>query len=109
MWKQKEEQTPVKAKGAWSVGKVHLTTHWNAEDMLLEEYVEEGQTVNQEIYLDTLIQLGQAIKAKRHGKLSRMILFIHDNAKPHTPNWFNFFSKTFDGMFLDILLTPQTW
>ncbi len=53
---------PVKAKWKWSVGKVYPTTFWNAEGMLLEEYLEEGQTVNQETYFDSLIRLWQAIK-----------------------------------------------
>ncbi len=43
-------QMPVKTKWEWSTGQVHLTTFWDAEGILLEEYVEgAGQTVNQEI------------------------------------------------------------
>jgi len=83
-WKTTDDPTPVKAKNQRSAGKVLLTTFWDAEGILLEEYMEPKQTVNQETYFDTLMRLRQAIKHKRPGKLSEKVLLIHDNARPHT-------------------------
>ena len=40
-------------------------------------------TINAESYCETLRCLVKAKKNKRHGKLSKSIVHLHDNAKPH--------------------------
>ncbi len=81
VWKSTDKPTPIKAKRERSVGKVLLTMFWNSQCVLLEENAAPKQTVMKDTYFDTLIPLRQAIKNKRMRKLSRKILFIHDNAK----------------------------
>ena len=41
-------------------------------------------TINADAYCATLRRLCKAIQNGRRGKLSRVILLIHDNARPHT-------------------------
>jgi hypothetical protein len=42
-----------------------------------------GATINAQRYCDTLQNIRRAIKNKRPGKLSRGVLMLHDNARPH--------------------------
>ena len=67
-----------------SAGKVLLTVFWDNEGILLEEYMEKGQTINSASYKQTLINLRRAIQNKRRGKLSKTIFLFHDNARPHS-------------------------
>uniref|UniRef100_A0A8C5RKU3 Transposase n=1 Tax=Laticauda laticaudata TaxID=8630 RepID=A0A8C5RKU3_LATLA len=54
--------------------------------VLLIDFLEHGATINSVRYCETLQKLRKAIQNKRRGKLSSKILFLHDNARPHTAN-----------------------
>ena len=41
-------------------------------------------TINADVYCATLRRLLKVIQNHRRGKLSRGIVLIHDNARPHT-------------------------
>ena len=43
-------------------------------------YLQKGQTINGEYYVNLLMQLRKAIKSKRPGKLTKGVLFHQDNA-----------------------------
>ncbi len=77
------EKAPKKFKIHKSVGKVMLTLFWDTEGVLLAEYLPSNWSVNKETYCETLFKLWVAIKQKRLGQLSRRIVLIHDNARPH--------------------------
>jgi hypothetical protein len=47
------------------------------------EWMPVSATINAQRYCDTLQNLWQAIKNKRPGKLSRVVLMLHINARPH--------------------------
>lgn len=83
VWIGPGENAPRKFKTQQSACKVRLTVFWDAEGILLEEYLEKGRTVNAEYYCDILDKLRRAIQNKRRGKLSRGVLLLHDNARPH--------------------------
>lgn len=53
---------------------------------LLIEYAEPGQNINANRYCATLQRLRTAIKNKRRGLLTRGVILLHDNARPHTAN-----------------------
>ncbi len=53
---------------------------------LLIKWLQQGATVNAEVYCNTLMNLKQAIKNKRRGKFTKEIVFLQDNAKPHVAN-----------------------
>jgi len=62
-----------------------LTVFWDSQGPFLETYQERGTTVTNATYRDMLQrELKPAIRSKRRGKLSKEILFLHDNARPHT-------------------------
>ena len=62
-----------------------LTVFWDSKGPILENYQECGTTVTSATYCDLLQrELKPAIRSKRKGKLSKEILLLHDNARPHT-------------------------
>jgi histone-lysine N-methyltransferase SETMAR len=60
-----------------------LTVFFDIHGPLLLEWMPVGATINAQHYCDTLQDLRQAIKNKWPGKLSRGVLMLHDNARPH--------------------------
>ncbi|GFV83346.1 histone-lysine N-methyltransferase SETMAR [Trichonephila clavipes] len=46
----------------------------------------ESQTINAAVYCETLRKLRRAIQNKRRGFLSKGVVFLHDNARPHIAN-----------------------
>ena len=83
-WIEKGGKAPTKFKQVDLAGKVLLTLFWDSRGVLLEEYLPPGWTINAEVYCETLFKLCRAIQNKRSGKLSKGIVFLHDNARPHT-------------------------
>jgi len=62
-----------------------LTIFWDSQGPTLETYQEHGTTVTSATYCDMLQrEMKPAIRSKRRGKLSKEILLLHDNARPHT-------------------------
>ena len=58
---------------------------WDSQGPILKTYQEHGTTVTSAMYCDMLQrELKPAIHSKRRGKLSKEILLLHDNARPHT-------------------------
>jgi histone-lysine N-methyltransferase SETMAR len=54
-------------------------------DLILVHFQEKGQTVTSARYSDILVkELKLAIRSKRRELLSKRVLLLHDNARPHT-------------------------
>jgi len=53
------------------------------EGILLIEYLPKDQTINAEYYLSLLVQLKGILKVKRRGKVTKGVLFLHDNIPAH--------------------------
>ena len=53
------------------------------DGILLMDYLPKGQTINVEYYSSLLVQLKDIFKEKRRGKLTKGVLFLHDNAPAH--------------------------
>ena len=51
---------------------------------VLEDYLEKGRTINSARYNDLLVNNLPAVRTKRRGLLSKKVLLLHDNARPHT-------------------------
>jgi len=47
------------------------------------DYPPKGQTINEEYYSSLLVQLKDILKEKRRGKVTKGVLFLHDNALAH--------------------------
>ena len=56
---------------------------WVQDGILLIDFLPQGQTINTEYYLSLLVQLKDILKAKRHGKVTKGVLFLHINALAH--------------------------
>ena len=83
-WKHSDSPAPKKFKQTASTKKIMCTVFWDRHGVLLVEFLPNGQTVNSDKYCSTLTNLRRAIQNKRRGMLSRGILLLHDNARPHT-------------------------
>jgi len=74
-----------KFKTQASPGKVMLTIIWDVNGPILVHFQEKSQTVTSAQYSDMLVnELKPAIRSKRRGLLSKRVLLLHDNARPHT-------------------------
>ncbi|UYV76915.1 hypothetical protein LAZ67_14002389 [Cordylochernes scorpioides] len=83
VWKKPEESAPKKAKVTISAGKVMAIVIWDCKSVLLVDYLPPNTMVNAARYCEVLTELRAAIKRKRPGLLSRKVLLVHDNARPH--------------------------
>jgi len=66
-----------------SAGKVLASICWDKVGILLIDYLPKGQTINAEYYSSVLVQLKDILKEKRRGKVTKGVLFLHDNAPAH--------------------------
>ena len=82
-WKHPGSAPPKKAKTVPSAGKVMASVFWDADGILLIDYLQKGQTINGTYYASLLTQLREKIKIKRRGKLTKGVLFHQDNAPVH--------------------------
>ena len=83
-WKHPSSPTPRKFKVQQSSKKVMATGFWDAQGVLLVDFLPRGETVNAIRYCQTLDRLREAIRRKRSGRLRQGVLLQHDNATPHT-------------------------
>jgi len=56
---------------------------WDQAGILLIDYLPKGRTINAEYYPSLLVQLKIILKEKRRGKLTTVVLILHDNALSH--------------------------
>ena len=62
-----------------------LTVFWDSKGPILEDYLEKGRRINSARYSDLLANnLKPSVRTKRQGLLSKKVLLLHDNARPHT-------------------------
>jgi histone-lysine N-methyltransferase SETMAR len=83
-WRHPWSPRPRKFKVVKSAGKVMATVFWDCKGILLVDVTEHGTTVNAAAYCETLKKLKDAIRRKRPGLLSKGVLLLHDNARPHS-------------------------
>ncbi|UYV60179.1 CLCN3 [Cordylochernes scorpioides] len=111
-WKGKEEPRTMKSRLCKSKNKVLLVTFFDIKGIVHYEYLEEGQTINKESYLNIMRRVRESIRLKRseinakinseyyqnnilepiflndipsiYGKQSNKVWFHHDNATSHT-------------------------
>ncbi|KAJ4433160.1 hypothetical protein ANN_15417, partial [Periplaneta americana] len=75
---------PRKFKQTLSTQKVMATVFWDCKGVLLLDFMPKGTMINANRYCETLRNLRRAIQNKRRGMLSRGVVLLHDNARPHT-------------------------
>jgi len=78
-WQHSGSPHPKKFRVQKSTGKVLASIFWDEDGILLIDYLPKGQTINVEYYSSLLVQL----KEKRCGRVTKGVLFLHDNAPAH--------------------------
>jgi len=79
-WHHLHSPSQKKTKNVPSAAKVMGTVFWDAEGLILAEFLEPEQTVTAARYVQTLHKLHRALRDKRPG---RNIIILHDNTRPH--------------------------
>ena len=74
---------PKKFRVQKSTGKVLASIFWDQDGILLIDYLPKGQTINADYYSSLLVQLNDIFKEKRRRKVTKGVLFLHDNAPAH--------------------------
>ena len=75
---------PKKFKTQPSASKVMATVFWDAQGIIVLDFLAKKSTITGAYYANLLDQLRTAIREKRRGKLSKGILLQQDNARVHT-------------------------
>lgn len=66
-----------------TAGKVMASVFWDADGILLVDYLEHGKTITADYYIALLDQLDAILREKRKRTQRKKILFLHDNAPSH--------------------------
>ena len=82
-WRHSSSPHPKKFRVQKSAGKVLASIFWDQDGILLLDYLRKGQTINAEYYSSLLVQLKDVFKEIRRGKVTKGVLFLHDNAPAH--------------------------
>ena len=69
-WKHPGSPPPKEAKTVPSAGEVTASVFWDADGILLIDYLQKGQTINGTYYASLLTQLREKIKIERRRKLT---------------------------------------
>ena len=79
-WRYSGSPRPGKIRVQKSVGKFLASIFWDQDGILRIDYLPKGQSINAEYYLSLLVQLKDMLKEKLRGKVTKGVLFLHDNA-----------------------------
>jgi transposase len=63
--------------------KMMASVFWGRKGILLTEFMAPGTTITSEVYCETLNKLRRSIQKKRLGMLTKGVVLLHDNARPH--------------------------
>ena len=59
------------------------STFWDAQGILLIDYLEKGRTINSEYYIALLVRLEEEIARKQPQMKKKKVLFHQDNGPCH--------------------------
>jgi len=79
-WRQSSSPCLKKFRVQKSAGKVLALIFWYQDGILLIDYLLKSQTITVQYYSSLLGQLKDILKEKCHGKVTKGVLFLHDNA-----------------------------
>ena len=83
-WRTASEGAPRKAQRSRSSVKVMLTVFWDAEGVIMTDFLTQGNNMNKEHYSKLILSLRSEYRKKRPQKqrIGHMLL-LQDNAPPH--------------------------
>jgi len=77
--------TTIAAPASCEVRPVICVLHAEGRSMAeIHEFMAPGTTIMSEVYCETLNKLRRSIQNKRRAMLSKGVVLLHDNARPHT-------------------------
>jgi len=79
-WRHSGSPQPKKFRVQKSAGEVLDLIFWDQDGILRNDNLPKGQTINVEYYSSLLVQLKDILKGKRHRKVTKVVLFLHENA-----------------------------
>jgi hypothetical protein len=79
-WWHSGSPRPKEFRVQKSAGKFLASIFWDQYGILLIDDFPKGQTINAEYCLSLLVQLKDILNEKRRGKVTKGVLFLHDNA-----------------------------
>jgi len=82
-WRYSGSPRPKKFRVQKSAGKVLASIFWDKDRIILSEYLQKGQTIKAKYYSSLLVQVKEILKKKGREKVTKVVLFLHDNAPPH--------------------------
>jgi len=82
-WRHSGSPRPKKFRVKKSAGKFLASIFWDQEDILLIDYLPRGQTTNAKYNSPLIVELEDILKEKRRRKVTKWVLFLHDNAPAH--------------------------
>lgn len=82
-WTAAGESRPKRPKTQMSAGKVLASVFWDAQGVLLIDYLGKGKVINSDYYIELLEKLSGEIKKKRPQMQRKKVLFHQDNAPCH--------------------------
>ena len=86
-WQHRGSPHPKKFWVQKSAGKILASNFWDQDGILLIGYLPKGQTISYEYeyeyYSSLLVKLKDILKGKCRGKVTKGVLFLHDNAPAH--------------------------
>ena len=83
-WHHTTSPRKKKFKTVRSAGKVMATVFWDAEGVIMVDFLEQGCTINSVQYVTTLKKTSSRLHRVRPTKAIADALLLHDNARPHT-------------------------
>ena len=115
-----DEKTPTPSRITQSAGEIIMIIFWDCEDVLLVDFLPRGATINDPYYASLLHWVHSSILEKRHGKLKRGVLLLHNNASVHkcsitqllfstraSPNWI--ILHIFKILYPTIIICSEIW
>jgi histone-lysine N-methyltransferase SETMAR len=82
-WKKQNSPRPKKARTSRSQVKTMLVCFFDHMGIVHYEFIAQGQTVNQQCYLEVLTRLQESVRRKRPGIWPDKWILHHDNAPAH--------------------------
>jgi len=80
-WRHSGSPRPKKFRVQKTAGKVLASIFfWDQDCILVIYYLPKGQTINTEYYSSLLVQVKDISMEKRRGKVTKWVLFLHENA-----------------------------
>ena len=83
VWRNSGARRPKKFRVQKSAGKVLASIFWDQDGILLIHCIPRSQTIIAEYYSSLLVQLKDILKEKHRGKVTKGVLFLHENAAAH--------------------------